>query len=91
MLLIYTSVHHFNNFRDFFSANTKYCYLNPHNFRIVNHTPDMSKEDVDKAIQKAFKVWSAVTPLIFTRIHEGLADIMIAFGTKGNTLTAYQW
>jgi len=57
----------------------------------VNHTPDMRKEDVDKAIQKAFKVWSTVTPLIFTRIHEGIADIMIAFGTKGNTLTAYQW
>ncbi|NXN54206.1 MMP27 protein, partial [Rynchops niger] len=53
-------------------------------YRIVNHTPDMSKEDVDKAIQKAFKVWSTVTPLIFTRIHEGIADIMIAFGTKAH-------
>ncbi|PKU41796.1 matrix metalloproteinase-27-like [Limosa lapponica baueri] len=52
--------------------------------RIVNYTPDMSKEDVDKAIQKAFKVWSTVTPLIFTRIHEGIADIMIAFGTKAH-------
>lgn len=50
----------------------------------------MTKEDVDKAIHKAFEVWSTVTPLIFTRIHEGIADIMIAFGTKGNTLTAYQ-
>ncbi|KGL80217.1 Matrix metalloproteinase-27, partial [Tinamus guttatus] len=53
-------------------------------YRIVNHTPDMRKEDVDKAIQKAFKVWSTVTPLIFTRIHEGIADIMIAFGTKAH-------
>ncbi|KFZ60358.1 Matrix metalloproteinase-27, partial [Podiceps cristatus] len=53
-------------------------------YRIVNHTPDMSKEDVDKAIQKAFTVWSTVTPLIFTRIHEGIADIMIAFGTKAH-------
>ncbi|OXB57867.1 hypothetical protein ASZ78_016441 [Callipepla squamata] len=52
-------------------------------YRIVNHTPDMSKEDVDKAIQKAFKLWSTVTPLIFTRIQEGIADIMVAFGTKG--------
>ncbi|KFV87418.1 Matrix metalloproteinase-27, partial [Struthio camelus australis] len=51
-------------------------------YRIVNHTPDMRKEDVDKAIQKAFKVWSTVTPLTFTRIHDGIADIMIAFGTK---------
>ncbi|XP_010072660.1 PREDICTED: LOW QUALITY PROTEIN: matrix metalloproteinase-27-like, partial [Pterocles gutturalis] len=53
-------------------------------YRIVNHTPDMSKEDVDKAIQKAFEVWSTVTPLIFTRIYEGIADIMIAFGTKAH-------
>lgn len=44
---------------------------------------------MDKAIEKAFKVWSAVTPLIFTRIHKGIADIMIAFGTKGSMMTAY--
>lgn len=54
----------------------------------MNYTPDMSKEDVDKAVEKAFKVWSAVTPLIFTRIHKGIADIMIAFGTKGKMNTA---
>lgn len=54
----------------------------------MNYTPDMSKEDVDKAIEKAFKLWSAVTPLIFTQIHKGIADIMIAFGTKGNINTA---
>lgn len=49
----------------------------------------MSKEDVDKAMEKAFKVWSAVTPLIFTRIQTGIADIMIAFGTKGNMMTTF--
>lgn len=53
----------------------------------MNYTPDMSNEDVDKAVEKAFKVWSVVTPLIFTRIHKGIADIMIAFGTKGNMNT----
>ncbi|NXO03044.1 MMP27 protein, partial [Rhinopomastus cyanomelas] len=51
-------------------------------YRVVNHTPDMSEEDVDRAIQKALHVWSSVTPLIFTRVHEGTADIMIAFETK---------
>ncbi|NXP76088.1 MMP27 protein, partial [Ramphastos sulfuratus] len=53
-------------------------------YRIVNHTPDMSKKDVDKAVEKAFEVWSSVTPLVFSRIHEGIADIMIAFGTKAH-------
>ncbi|XP_071590539.1 matrix metalloproteinase-27-like isoform X3 [Heliangelus exortis] len=53
-------------------------------YRIVNYTPDMSKEDVDKAIQKAFEVWRTVTPLTFTHIHEGIADIMIAFGTRAH-------
>ncbi|NXN07285.1 MMP27 protein, partial [Indicator maculatus] len=53
-------------------------------YRIVNYTPDMSKKDVDKAVEKALEVWSAVTPLVFTRIHEEIADIMIAFGTKAH-------
>uniref|UniRef100_K7GD27 Peptidase metallopeptidase domain-containing protein n=1 Tax=Pelodiscus sinensis TaxID=13735 RepID=K7GD27_PELSI len=53
-------------------------------YRIVNYTPDMTRADVDKAIQKAFKVWSTVSPLTFTRIHKGIADIMIAFGSRAH-------
>ncbi|XP_053364024.1 LOW QUALITY PROTEIN: collagenase 3 [Clarias gariepinus] len=49
-------------------------------FRITNYTPDLEKEDVDKAIHNALKVWSDVTPLKFKRLHEGVADIMISFG-----------
>lgn len=52
--------------------------------RIVNYTPDMTHSEVEKSFKKAFKVWSDVTPLNFTRLHEGTADIMISFGTKGN-------
>lgn len=51
-------------------------------FRIVNYTPDLNKADVDKAIRKAFNIWSDVTPLTFKKIYEGNADIMISFGTK---------
>ncbi|XP_003780846.1 matrix metalloproteinase-27 [Otolemur garnettii] len=51
-------------------------------YRLMNYTPDMTRADVDEAIQKAFKVWSKVTPLIFTRISKGAADIMIAFRTR---------
>ncbi|XP_074837838.1 matrix metalloproteinase-27-like [Carettochelys insculpta] len=50
-------------------------------YRIVNYTPDMTQADVDKAIQQAFKAWSTVSPLTFTRVQTGIADIMIAFGT----------
>ncbi|XP_069058469.1 matrix metalloproteinase-18-like [Pleurodeles waltl] len=49
-------------------------------YRILNYTPDMARSDVDTAIQKAFKVWSDVTPLTFTRIYYGAADIQISFG-----------
>lgn len=49
-------------------------------YRILNHTPDMAEADVDRAIQRAFKVWSDVTPLTFSRIYEGTADIQISFG-----------
>nr|XP_020667508.1 interstitial collagenase-like isoform X1 [Pogona vitticeps] len=48
-------------------------------YRIVNYTPDMHPSDVDRAIQKALEVWSNVSPLTFTRLYDGLADIMISF------------
>ncbi|KAM5246251.1 collagenase 3-like [Ctenodactylus gundi] len=51
-------------------------------YRIVNYTPDMTHPEVEKAFKKAFKVWSNVTPLKFSRIHEGTADIMISFGSR---------
>ncbi|XP_061484708.1 stromelysin-1-like [Rhineura floridana] len=51
-------------------------------YRILNYTPDMNDLDVDKEIGKAFKVWSRVTPLTFTRVSEGTADIMIAFASR---------
>uniref|UniRef100_A0A8C5KA61 Matrix metallopeptidase 27 n=1 Tax=Jaculus jaculus TaxID=51337 RepID=A0A8C5KA61_JACJA len=53
-------------------------------YRIVNYTPDMPRADVDEAIQNALEVWSKVTPLVFTKISKGIADIMIAFRTGGN-------
>ncbi|XP_027705338.1 macrophage metalloelastase [Vombatus ursinus] len=50
-------------------------------YRIMNYTPDMTRADVDYAIEKAFKVWSNVTPLTFRRIYMGEADIMISFAS----------
>uniref|UniRef100_A0A8D2JH90 Matrix metallopeptidase 27 n=1 Tax=Varanus komodoensis TaxID=61221 RepID=A0A8D2JH90_VARKO len=51
-------------------------------YRIVNYTPDMKRADVETAIRKAFEVWSMVTPLTFSRVHKGRADIMIEFATR---------
>ncbi|XP_008828130.1 matrix metalloproteinase-27 [Nannospalax galili] len=51
-------------------------------YRIMNYTPDMARADVDDAIQKALEVWSKVTPLTFSKISRGIADIMIAFRTR---------
>uniref|UniRef100_A0A669BSS1 interstitial collagenase n=1 Tax=Oreochromis niloticus TaxID=8128 RepID=A0A669BSS1_ORENI len=50
-------------------------------YRIENYTPDMSVAEVDDSIDKALQVWAKVTPLRFTRIYSGIADIMISFGT----------
>lgn len=58
--------------------------------RIENYTPDMSVAEVDDSIGKALQVWAKVTPLRFTRIYSGIADIMISFGRRGeskNTLS----
>uniref|UniRef100_A0A8C3IVP9 Peptidase metallopeptidase domain-containing protein n=1 Tax=Chrysemys picta bellii TaxID=8478 RepID=A0A8C3IVP9_CHRPI len=51
-------------------------------YRIVKYTPDLTQEEVDQAIQEAFKIWTDVTPLTFFRLSFGTADIMISFGTK---------
>uniref|UniRef100_A0A673LFI5 interstitial collagenase n=1 Tax=Sinocyclocheilus rhinocerous TaxID=307959 RepID=A0A673LFI5_9TELE len=51
-------------------------------YRIVNYTPDMSKAEVDESMEKALQVWANVTPLRFTRIYKGTADIMISFATS---------
>ncbi|NWV72869.1 MMP10 protein, partial [Dasyornis broadbenti] len=48
-------------------------------YRILNYTPDMLQADVDEAIARAFQLWSSVTPLRFTRVYSGQADIMISF------------
>ncbi|MED6287826.1 hypothetical protein CHARACLAT_020231, partial [Characodon lateralis] len=49
-------------------------------YRIENYTPDMTAAEVDDSIEKALQVWAKVTPLRFTRIYSGTADIMISFG-----------
>ncbi|KAF7663050.1 hypothetical protein LDENG_00220010 [Lucifuga dentata] len=53
-------------------------------YRIENYTPDMSRSEVDDAIEKALQVWAKVTPLRFTRIYSGTADIMISFGRQSH-------
>ncbi|MGH0114583.1 UNVERIFIED_CONTAM: hypothetical protein FKN15_022056 [Acipenser sinensis] len=53
-------------------------------YRILGHTPDLDEEVVDDAFARAFQVWSNVTPLKFTRIMDGEADIMINFGRWGS-------
>lgn len=49
----------------------------------------MLQADVEEAIAKAFQLWSSVTPLRFTRLYSGQADIMISFaaGCKGTPLS----
>ncbi|MEQ2212608.1 hypothetical protein XENOCAPTIV_002311 [Xenoophorus captivus] len=52
-------------------------------YRILNYSPDMDSSLIDDAFARAFKVWSDVTPLTFTRLFQGTADIMISFGKAG--------
>ncbi|XP_039600450.1 stromelysin-1-like [Polypterus senegalus] len=51
-------------------------------YRIVNYTPDLDRGSVDQAIRNAFRVWSNVTPLRFTKVFSGTADIMIMFQAR---------
>lgn len=50
----------------------------------------MARTAVDEAIQEGLEVWSKVTPLQFTKISKGIADIMIAFRTRGKVFNREQ-
>ncbi|XP_015277101.1 PREDICTED: matrix metalloproteinase-18-like [Gekko japonicus] len=52
-------------------------------YRINNFTPDLPQSKVVQIIQRAFKVWSDVTPLTFTRV-SGTADIEILFASRAH-------
>ncbi|TRY85480.1 hypothetical protein DNTS_015643 [Danionella cerebrum] len=62
-----------------FEGNLKWDHTDV-TYRILNYSPDMEASLTDDAFARAFKVWSDVSPLTFTRLHEGIADIMISFG-----------
>ncbi|KAM4702093.1 matrix metalloproteinase-18-like [Discoglossus pictus] len=53
-------------------------------YRILNYTTDMTRSEVDRAIEQAFKVWSHVTPLKFIKVYKGASDIEISFATQAH-------
>ncbi|KAK5870678.1 hypothetical protein PBY51_003604 [Eleginops maclovinus] len=48
-------------------------------YRIVRFPWQIGEEKVRRVFQEALKIWSDVTPLTFTEIHSGKADIRIDF------------
>ncbi|KAM9455331.1 collagenase 3-like [Clarias gariepinus] len=60
------------------SSSTKWP-TNKLTYRIDHYTSDMSQAEVDASIKTALNVWAQVTPLRFTRIYSGVADIAITF------------
>ncbi|XP_051279534.1 stromelysin-3 [Dicentrarchus labrax] len=48
-------------------------------YRIVRFPQQMGEEKVRRVFREALKIWSDVTPLTFTEIHSGKADIRIEF------------
>lgn len=56
----------------------------------MNYTLDLPREAVDSAFEKALKAWEEVTPLTFSKISEGEADIMIFFAVRGKNQKQYE-
>lgn len=48
-------------------------------YRIMRTPWQMSLEKVRHVLREALQVWSDITPLIFTEVTSGRADIMIDF------------
>ncbi|XP_006887414.1 PREDICTED: stromelysin-2-like [Elephantulus edwardii] len=51
-------------------------------YRIVNYIPKLSRNATDFAIERALKLWEVETPLTFSRVYDGEADIMISFKSR---------
>ncbi|EPY78756.1 matrix metalloproteinase-9 precursor [Camelus ferus] len=49
---------------------------------IQNYSEDLPRDVIDDAFARAFALWSAVTPLTFTRVYGREADIVIQFGVR---------
>ena len=47
--------------------------------RILNYTPDLSRDQQRQAIANALQVWADQTPLNFREVTRGSADIVIQF------------
>lgn len=47
--------------------------------RILRFPWQLVREQVRQTVAEALQVWSEVTPLTFTEVHDGHADIMIDF------------
>lgn len=50
--------------------------------RIENYSPDMSEAEVEQSIDRAVQVWAKVTPLRFSKVSSGPADIKVSFGRQ---------
>ncbi|XP_006035838.1 matrix metalloproteinase-9 [Alligator sinensis] len=64
-----------------FEGNLKWDHTDL-TYRVTNYSPDLDASVINDAFKRAFKVWSAVTPLTFTQVYSGEADIMIMFGSQ---------
>lgn len=50
--------------------------------RVTNYSPDMSRADQDSTFLSAVKMWSDATPLKFTKVDRGPADIVLTFARR---------
>ncbi|XP_068172621.1 transforming growth factor beta regulator 1 [Antennarius striatus] len=48
-------------------------------YTIAKYTPDLKREDVEKSLHSALKMWSDAAPLRFTRVNHNKADVVFTF------------
>ncbi|XP_054280760.1 uncharacterized protein LOC128998583 isoform X2 [Macrosteles quadrilineatus] len=52
-------------------------------YKVVKYPSNFPRDETDKAFRDAFNVWARHTPLTFTRVRRGPADIEIRFQGQG--------
>jgi len=51
-------------------------------YKMTTYTTDLTRQQVDNTIQSALSMWAKVSPLTFSKVTDGPADIELIFENK---------
>jgi len=65
-----------------YSLHGTFWHKNRLTYKMATYTSDLTRQQVDNTIQSALSMWAKVSPLTFSKVTDGPADIEIIFENK---------